>query len=525
MNDSRSVRERGDAEASATGDETPDIGPDGSDRPSPEPANTGSVPPPRGIRRRLARRLAAVPLRVTLVIALVALAGLGLLVSGVAVTSSMRNVLIDKVDRQLFEARIWASPHADRPPPERLPVPQGRERPPGLYYVRIQDPTGKTLLLLPSGPTAPDIPGDLGRHPRTVGTVGDPGEHWRAVRFTTSDGTSTIAVRLTETENIVDRLIGLQVAVGVIVLAALAVVAQFVIRRSLRPLGEVEKTAAAIAGGDLHRRVPVQGTNTEVDRLSQSLNGMLAQIQTAFAATEASEESARRSEARMRRFVADASHELRTPLTTIKGFAELYRQGALRDPAMFMDRIERESNRMSLLVEDLLMLARLDAQRPVERRPVDLLALASDAVHNARAVDAAQRPDEPRRPIDLEIRPGNGTLEVRGDEARLRQVLGNLVNNALIHTPPEASVTVGLTPDEDNVLIEVADTGPGLPQEEADRVFERFYRTDTSRSRDSGGTGLGLSIVQALVAAHGGTVSVHSAVGQGTTFAVRLPRV
>ena len=527
MSDPRSVREHADAGANEpstdAGPETDSAGDVTGRESGQEVPPTGTAPVPRGVRQQISRRLSAVPLRVTLVLALVSLAGLGLLVSGVAVTSAMRNVLIDKVDRQLFGAAgSWASP--GEPPPQRLPGSQGRERPPDLYYVRILDAEGKLRLLLPSGPTVPDPPSDLGRHPQTIGSVGDPSEHWRAVRVTGPDGTSLVAIRLTETENIVDRLIGLQVAVGVIVLAVLGVVAQFVIRRSLRPLGEVEKTAAAIAGGDLHRRVPVQGTNTEVDRLSQSLNGMLAQIQSAFAATEASEESARTSEARMRRFVADASHELRTPLTTIKGFAELYRQGALDDPAVFMDRIERESKRMSLLVEDLLMLARLDAQRPVERRPVDLLALASDAVHSARAVDAAQRAREPRRPIDLEIRPGTGTLEVRGDEARLRQVLGNLLNNALIHTPPDAGVTVALTPAADDVVIEVADTGPGLPPGEADRIFERFYRTDTSRSRDSGGTGLGLSIVQALVAAHGGTVSVHSAPGEGTTFAVRLPR-
>lgn len=479
--------------------------------------------PVRGLRSRISRRLSAVPLRVTLVVVLVLLAGLGLVVSGVAVTSSMRNVLIDKVDRQLFEAsHTWADPGA--PDPQRLPMPKSRERPPQLFYVRVDNPDGAVRMLLPSGPTVPDPPADLGKKPQTIGTVGDPDAHWRAVRVSGADGTSLIAIRLTETENIVDRLIGLQVVVGLIVLAVLAVVAQFVIRRSLRPLREVEKTAAEIAAGDLHRRVPVQGTNTEVDRLSQSLNGMLAQIQTAFAATEASEEAARRSESRMRRFVADASHELRTPLTTIKGFTELYRQGALADPELFIDRIERESTRMGLLVEDLLMLARLDAQRPVERHPVDLLALASDAVHNARAVDAAQRPDAPRRPIDIEIRTGEGTLEVLGDEARLRQVLGNLVNNALIHTPPDAAVTVALTPAPDEVTIEVADTGPGLPPEEAERLFERFYRTDTSRSRDSGGTGLGLSIVQALVTAHGGIVAVHSRVGQGTVFEVRLPR-
>ncbi|WP_084512207.1 sensor histidine kinase [Nocardia mikamii] len=529
MSDPRSVRERAPHDAA----DIEPVRPAGESEPGTDPGSGGVgesgagaervAPPRRGIRRRISRRLAAVPLRVTLVVALVCLTGVGLLVSGVAVTSAMRNVLIDKVDRQLFDAaHTWASP--DAPPPQHLPQPPGRERPPALFHVQVTGPTGNQRLLLSSGPTVPDTPSDLSKHPETVGSVGDPDEHWREIKVVTPQGSSVVALRLTETENIIDRLIGLQVAVGLIVLAVLAVVAQFVIRRSLRPLGEVEKTAAAIANGDLHRRVPVQGNNTEVDRLSRSLNGMLSQIQSAFAATEASEESARRSEARMRRFVADASHELRTPLTTIKGFAELYRQGALADPALFMDRIERESKRMSLLVEDLLMLARLDAQRPVERRPVDLLALASDAVHNARAVDAAQRPEETRRPIDLEIRPGTGTLEVRGDEARLRQVLGNLVNNALIHTPPEAAVTVALTPAPDEVVIEVSDTGPGLPTEDAERIFERFYRTDTSRSRDSGGTGLGLAIVQALVAAHGGTVSVRSAVGQGTTFAVRLPR-
>ncbi|MCM6772928.1 HAMP domain-containing histidine kinase [Nocardia sp. CDC159] len=473
------------------------------------------------MRRALTHRLASVPLRVTLVVALVSLAALGLLVSGVAVTSAMQRVLLDSVDRQIVQVAHGAA-DPNRPPPPPRP---GMDRSFMPFYVNVKDPNGSLVRVEGPDRNLPEIPADLDRRPRTVGSVGDPDLHWRAVRIVSPQGgTAVVAQRLTETENIVDRLIGLEVVVGALVLAALAVVAQLVIRGSLRPLREVEKTAAAIAGGDLDRRVPVQGTNTEVDRLSQSLNGMLTQIQHAFATTEASEEAARRSEAKMRRFVADASHELRTPLTTIKGFAELYRQGALADPAMFMDRIERESTRMGLLVEDLLMLARLDAQRPLDRRPVDLLALASDAVHNARAVAAAQRPEGPARPIDLEIRPGSGTLEVPGDEARLRQVLANLVNNALIHTPPSAAVTVRLTPAAQDVLVEVADTGPGLPPEQAERIFERFYRTDTSRSRDSGGTGLGLSIVQALVDAHGGTVSVSSAVGAGTTFTVRLPR-
>lgn len=354
-------------------------------------------------------------------------------------------------------------------------------------------------------------------------SVGDSPVRWRTLSLRTQDGVTTVALPLTQNSDTVHRLVILQLAVGAAVLAVLAVAAYFAIRRSLRPLRRVENIAAAIARGDLHRRVPVRGTNTEVDRLSRSLNGMLAQIQSAFKATEASEAAARQSEANMRRFVADASHELRTPLTTIRGFAELYRQGATTDPALFMARIETEAQRMGLLVEDLLMLARLDAQRPLERGQVDLLALASDAVHNARAVAAAAAPENPR-PIALEIRSGEGTLEIEGDSERLRQVLGNLLNNALTHTPPDAAVTVRLTPRKHDVRLEVADTGPGLPEDEAARVFERFYRTDTSRTRASGGTGLGLSIVQALVSAHGGTVTVDSVVGKGTTFTVTLPR-
>ncbi|MGY2060274.1 HAMP domain-containing sensor histidine kinase, partial [Nocardia gipuzkoensis] len=274
----------------------------------------------------------------------------------------------------------------------------------------------------------------------------------------------------------------------------------------------------AIAAGDLHRRVPVRGVETEVDHLARSVNAMLTRIQHGVAATEASEEAARRSEANMRRFVADASHELRTPLTTIRGFAELYRQGASQDPRQVLERIEAEAARMGVLVEDLLMLARLDAQRPLQRVPVDLLSLAGEVVHGARAM--AQR----AHPITLEIAPGTGTLEVRGDADRLRQVLVNLVGNAVSHTPPGTPITVRLTPAADEVRIDVADTGPGLSEEAAARVFERFYRTDSSRTRASGGTGLGLSIVQALVGAHGGTVGVASEPGHGATFTVVLPR-
>nr|WP_198429293.1 HAMP domain-containing sensor histidine kinase [Nocardia bovistercoris] len=480
------------------------------------------------------RRLpSTVPLRVTLVLALVVLAGCGLLISGTLVTSGLEQSLTTRTDQQLREAALEWSRRIRVPAP---PAPDVRH-PPSQFYVLAESSEYATRIQFgafgvdaaPALP-APPTPEELGTTriavagPSTVGSTGEATVEWRTLTLRTQEGVVAVALPLTQNNDTVHRLVILQLVVGLAVLGILAVAAYFTIRSSLRPLRRVENIAAAIARGDLHRRVPVRGANTEVDRLSRSLNGMLAQIQSAFKATEESEAAARRSEAKMRRFVADASHELRTPLTTIRGFAELYRQGATTDPAMFMNRIEQQAQRMGLLVEDLLMLARLDAQRPLEQGPVDLLALASDAVHNARAVAAASAPEGHARPIELEIGSGDGTLEVSGDAERLRQVLANLVNNALTHTPADAAVTVRLTPAVREVRLEVADTGPGLPEEEAAKVFERFYRTDASRTRASGGTGLGLSIVQALVTAHGGTVDVRSAPGAGTTFTVRLPR-
>jgi two-component system OmpR family sensor kinase len=270
-------------------------------------------------------------------------------------------------------------------------------------------------------------------------------------------------------------------------------------------------------------------------RLSRSLNTMLSQVEAAFSLRAASESSAVRSEERMRQFVADASHELRTPLTTIRGFAELYRQGAVADASDVVRRIEEEAARMSLLVEDLLLLARLDRERPLEFAPVHLIELVNDAAEAARAVD-------PERPIDVELGARAGSLVVSGDEARLRQVIGNLVTNALTHTPPGSPIVVGLYDENTHAVVAVADQGPGLTPEQAERVFERFYRVDKARTRQAArggaaapvtagrtsglahsGTGLGLAIVAALVGAHHGTVEVDTRPGQGATFRVRLP--
>ncbi|MEV6215993.1 HAMP domain-containing sensor histidine kinase [Nocardia sp. NPDC051833] len=475
------------------------------------------------LRARVARRFSAIPLRVTLVLMLVAMAGFGLVASGFVVTKAMENSLQNRTDQQLTDAAVEWERRVGMPAPA-LPAPSPDRQPPGRYYLEAESTDGTRNITLDNvfGTDAkPDLPDPPALQPVTVGSQGDSTDQWRVLTVNGHRASATVAWPLTDDIETVRKLVVLQVVVGAIVLIALAVAAYFVVRGSLRPLRRVEATAAAIAEGQLHRRVPVRGNDTEVDRLSRSLNSMLTQIQQAFAATEASEAAARESEARMRRFVADASHELRTPLTTIRGFAELYRQGATGDPAMFMNRIEHEAQRMGLLVEDLLMLARLDAQRPVDLKPVDLLAIAGDAVHSARAVAAAEGE---HRPITLEIADGTGTLEILGDDHRLRQILTNLLNNARTHTPDGTSITVRLTPAADEVLLEVADTGPGLSAAESARIFERFYRADASRTRSSGGTGLGLSIVAALVAAHGGKVTVGPTPGGGATFVVRLPR-
>jgi len=445
---------------------------------------------------------------------------MGLLVSGVAVTSAMRDNLMDRTDSSLREAAAgWARPQA-LPPPPMGPQDVQSGRPPTPYYVQVQRMDGTVMVINDTG-ASPDLSDttEFGHDPVTVDSTGDDGPRWRVVTTTSEYGSAIVAVELSDVDDTVNRLIWLQVGIGAGVIVVIGALGYLLVRSSLRPLARVEQTAQAIAAGDLDQRVPNAAPNTEVGRLAESLNSMLHQIQGAFAATAASEEQARRSEENMRRFVADASHELRTPLTSIMGFAELYRQGAMTDTEVLMSRIETEAKRMGLLVEDLLMLARLDARRPLERAPVDLLALASDVVHSARAA-------APGRDISVEVFDGPGVPEVSGDAARLAQVLSNLVGNAILHTPDDASITVRVGTVDDDAVLAVTDTGPGLSEKDRARVFERFYRSDSSRHRtdNSSGSGLGLSIVAALVAAHGGTVGVDSEPGAGATFWVRIPR-
>ena len=320
-----------------------------------------------------------------------------------------------------------------------------------------------------------------------------------------------MAIPLTEVSATLDRLLGVELVVSGIALLLVAGFALWLVRLGLRPLEGIGATAGAIAAGDLSRRVEPATERTEVGRLGLALNAMLAQIEAAF-------EERRASEDRLRRFVADASHELRTPLTSIRGYAELFRRGADSRPedlAKSMQRIEGEAARMGVLVEDLLLLARLDQGRPLEREQVDLARIVEEAVDSVRAV-------EPDRPIDLEL---HGLTSMIGDEGRLRQAVDNLLDNARVHTPASSRVRVRLGSDADasSVLLSVTDEGPGLTSDVATRAFERFYRGDPSRSRSMGGAGLGLSIVAAIVEAHGGTVTVGSEEGAGATFEVRLP--
>ena len=358
-------------------------------------------------------------------------------------------------------------------------------------------------------------------------------------------GTLIVGTDLGNVNATVRRIAYFDMIVGAVIVFVLALVGVAAVRANLRPLDEIEETAEAIADGHLDRRVPERDPRTEIGRLGRSLNSMLSQIETAFHAREESEAAAHRSEERMRRFVADAGHELRTPLTAIRGFAEYYRQrGGLvphwdrkasaaqataagltpDDLDRIMQRVEKEAARMGLLVEDLLLLARLDQQRPLARQPIDLLSLAGDAVHDARLL-------APARTIDLSVQPGAAFL-VTGDEPRLRQVIGNLMSNALTHTPDGTPIEVSIgsgtldprLPDSSPaVTLDVTDHGPGMTTEQAQRVFERFYRTDQARTRATGGSGLGLAIVNGLVTAHGGVASVRTAPDKGATFRIALP--
>lgn len=319
-----------------------------------------------------------------------------------------------------------------------------------------------------------------------------------------------VGINLADLDAALGRARLIQVAGSATVVVALAAMGWWVLRLGVGPLVAAASTADQIAAGDLTRRVERTDDRTEAGRLGQAFNTMVDEIEDAF-------ERQRRSEERVRRFAADASHELRTPLTSIRGYAELWDAGGLRDPeqlAEAMRRLGQEANRMGALVEDLMLLARLDEHRPLDRQPVRLDELVDDAVNDARAVD-------PDRPIEVTVEPA----VVTGDEDALRQVIANLLTNARVHTPEGTPVDVEVSIDDRWARLTVSDAGPGMDDTAAAQVFERFFRADRSRARKqgSGGSGLGLSIVQSVAEAHGGQASVRTAPGAGFAVTVALP--
>jgi two-component system, OmpR family, sensor kinase len=488
----------------------------------------------------MSRRLKRWPewtLRTRMVVTVVGLAGLTLLVTNIVGVTMLRSYLSERLDN---EVRRLAQVAHNRPNPNVIPQ-RGQDYvgfPKGVGDPTIfvaYSPSGTVEITFPGNAEPPDFSSfeelkplaDTGIHTMTDVSTG---ERYRVNVVTRPDGRgyAVAAISLTRVDNTVNQMTAIGLGASTLALLLLGFAGYQVVGLGLKPLTRMEEAASAIADGDLTRRVADTDPHTEAGRLGLALNTMLGRIEAAVDARIASEQ-------RLRQFLVDASHELRTPLTSIRGFAELYRRGGAQSRAELdetMSRIEDEAARMGLLVEDLLLLAALDEERPLKRGKVDLLAVAADTVRDAHA-------RSPHRTIELgEFEP----VTVAGDEHRLRQVTSNLVTNALQHTPSQAQITlrvgrhndgaedgdepvaaVGIPVTRPAAVLEVSDTGPGVPLEHAQRIFERLYRADPHRARSHGGAGLGLAIVTSIVKAHGGRVELATSPGNGSTFRVILP--
>ncbi len=457
----------------------------------------------------------------------------------VAITRIAEANLVDQVDTQLKEAlgpirRASGgfgpagppSPGEDRDLQGQLPIGgaqqgTGPESDPlsSLYVGTVTDGKVETVLspnlrganvALPSPDVQQVLAASRTGEPFTVDGEGT-GPRYRMLSYVDDRSGSVMVIGspLDSVDATIANLMAIE-AIGVgVILVLLGVLAWWVIHLGVRPIKSMTTTATAIAGGDLSQRVPDAAPGTEAGELGEALNDMLARIEMSF-------DERTRVEAQLRQFVADASHELRTPVATIRGYAELYRAGGLASPDALddaMSRTEAESVRMGTLVDDLLSLARLDQGRPLHLEAVDLANLADDAAADARVL-------APGRAVTADT---DGPVGVTGDEVRLRQVITNLVGNALVHTPDDTSVEIAAYNDGATAVLSVTDHGPGMDEATASHAFERFYRADPARSRHRGGSGLGLAIVAAIVEAHGGTVELDTAPGIGTTVSVHLP--
>ena len=477
-------------------------------------------------------------LRNRLVLGVVILSTLGFIASGVVAQNQLKSFLIHQIDDQLYSVASGSLPRVnlagivndDEYQERRGRQERDDDEVPQTPLDRV--PTSTSLTLLDgNGAVVAGIGGDLntvsvrdylaGYSPAEVAefegkpfTVKAKGEKFRvlALPLPSNLGSVAIAQSLNDVDRTLSRLQWLFFLIGFVIVGLIALASRTMIKVGLKPLSDVEDTAEKIAAGDLSARLPDAKPTTEVGRLTTSLNTMLTRIEESFTIRKSSED-------KLRRFVADASHELRTPLTAIRGFAELHRQGAVageEDTKQLLARIEGESLRMGSLVEDLLLLARLDQAREMEHLPVDIAQATRDAVASAQVAG-------PGHPITLTG--DTDEIYTLGDHHRIHQVIANLLANARTHTPVGTPITVSIAQSSDGVRIAVADAGPGLSEEDQKRIFERFYRADSSRVRIEGeGSGLGLSIVDAVMKAHGGSVSVNSEVGKGSTFTLFFPQ-
>jgi len=473
----------------------------------------------RSRRGRLRGVLADASLRARVMAAAAILVALTSLVTGFLGTALLSSYLYSRSDSQLRDFAKVASSILDR---SHVPVVQNGQLP-AQFLVESVGADGKILTeeTPPHAPAGPRLSAAQLRDdnsPFNASAAGSPGHTWRVLVVPLSGGRhAVIAFSLDDLNSTVTRLEIADALAGAVAIAVLAGLGLPLVRASLAPLGRIEATAAAIAAGDLSQRIDHPSRDTEVGRLADALDIMLGRIEAAYQARAEGETRAVRSEDRMRQFVADASHELRTPLTSVRGLAEFgLQQGDAASPGellRLMALIQHEASRMGRLVEDLLVLAKFDTDRPLDRRHVDLASIAAQAVQAARIVN-------PGRPITL--RAGDPVI-VHADTERLRQIIDNLIGNATQHTPPQSPVTVSVISTPGTGEIIVADNGPGMTAEQAAHIFERFYRTDGARSRARGGTGLGLSIAASLAAAHGGDITVDTKPGQGAAFHVHLP--
>ena len=475
-------------------------------------------------------------LRTRLILGVISLAAVGLLAADIATYQSLGSFLISQTDATLNDAHhsveAALNPRGSARDGFHRPEHDGPSLGPLTAavrgdYVQVRRKDGTVVVggvaaqfsgqdqpiapQLPATLSLPAHPNALGEHVRYFTAAAKTGGGRLRVRVWSDAGSPyvlVLAAPLKSVDSTLHRLLFVELLVTALVLAALAVLGLWVVRLGLRPLAAIGATAAKIADGDLSQRIEREDDRTEVGRLGHALNAMLAQIEAGYRARESSER-------KLRRFVADASHELRTPLAAVRAYAELFSRGAAGRPEDLersMRGITRESERMSYLVDDLLLLARLDEGRPLAQEPVRLDELVGEAIDTAHAV-------EPERSIDASLAPAL----VIGDRERLRQVVDNLLANVRAHTPAGAPVHVSVAQQNGHAAIVVTDEGPGLEADQAEHVFERFYRTDASRARSSGGVGLGLSIVAAVAEAHGGRATVESAPGAGASFRIELP--